>query len=115
MGLSHTKRPGSSIGTPSQSETDSLASVPGPFRVASPVPPGPTDGPSMLAEIAANAPNFTLDTVLRRHPRANPLTDSELDDLVRVLRAERTAIDVKIEKAKAKKQGADNEAEVQDA
>lgn len=109
MGLSHTKRPGSSIGTPSQSETDSLANT------DSPVHPGPADGPTMLREIADNAPNFTLDTVLRRHPRANPLTDSELDDLVRVLRAERTAIDVKIEKAKAKKQGADNEAEVQDA
>ena len=68
------------------------------------------DGPSRIAAIAADETAWSLDTVMRRDPRANPVSDGELIHMVKTLRAERAAIDVKQEKAKAKKQGVEDDA-----
>lgn len=107
--ISHTRRqtPGDSTVGPPQSDKQ------GPIKRAPLHSPGAT-GPELIQAILAEPSHLTLDEVLRRNPKAQPLSDSELDDLVRVLRAERTAIDVKQEKAKAKKQGVNDDEEVQD-
>lgn len=83
----------------------STADINGPRKI------GPPTGPELFAAIAAEPSHWGLDEVLRRSPRAEPLTDAGLDALVKELRAERTAIEVKQEKAKAAKQGAIDESE----
>lgn len=65
----------------------------------------------MLASIAADPTAWSLDTVLRRDPSSQPLSDGELLHLVKALRAERAAIDVKQERKRAKAQGVEDDEE----
>jgi hypothetical protein len=67
-------------------------------------------GPELLAEVIAN-PLVTLNTVLDRDPEAMPLSDDELRELVMSQRRDRAAIELKLEKAKLKKEGVETDDE----
>lgn len=65
--------------------------------------PAPIPGPDLLTQIIADA--NSLDRFLDRDPHSHPLTDGELDELVRIERAKRAHVNIKAEKRAAKKQG----------
>lgn len=71
-------------------------------------------GPELIASVTQDPANLTLDAVLARDPGSHDLSDGNIVSLVKTLRAERAAIEVKAEKAKAKKQGVDDEKVVSD-
>lgn len=66
---------------------------------------GPSTGPDMIKVIAENVEAVSLDQLLRRNPLAQPMTDGELEGLIRSERAARTSIEVKAEKARLRKKG----------
>jgi hypothetical protein len=66
-------------------------------------------GPELLAEVTSEPANLTLDTVLSRNPSVEPPSDNDIVSLVRALRAERAAIEVKQEQKSARKQGVDDD------
>jgi hypothetical protein len=60
-------------------------------------------GPTLMDRIIGD--QNSLDRFLDRDPHSHPLTDADLLELIRTERARRTEWNIKIEKAKAKKQG----------
>lgn len=66
--------------------------------------PSERDGPSIIDQIV-QSPDLPLDVFLDRDPHSKPYTDDELRQLVVSERANRARINLKQEKARAKKQG----------
>lgn len=66
-------------------------------------------GPALVRAIAEDEKAWTLDTLLDRNPREHTISEHDLMQGIRALRAERAAIEVKQERAKARKDGVNDD------